>query len=397
MRIRSEKAAAWPLAILLSGVLAISGCAQFDDTTTQEWQPAPELTPEAGPEPQLPENQGTDKGPAGPPPPAQGPVQPPDGCTDYHEEVVATCLDTVSAIAALPGEESNIGALAAERKSGRVMQVAHRTDPSEFGQLEVEAASDGGLTGLALSPTYQEDQLVFAYVTTANDNRVVRLARGEEPKPVLTGIPKGSSGNRGALTTDGNGALVVATGNAGDPASAADPNSLAGKVLRINPAGEPAKGNPRPDSPVLTTGLRAPGGLCASSDGSRLWVTDRGQDRDALYRVQPGRPLTSAAWTWPDQPGVAGCADAGSMIMVAAATSGNMQNVSIAQDGAVTGKPQTTLNDQSGYGRLAGLDMNTPELAIAGTVNKDGGQPVSSDDRVVAIVPQQGKQGNGKD
>ena len=31
--------------------------------------------------------------------------------------------------------------------------------------------------------------------------------------------------------------------------------------------------------------------------------------------------------------------------------------------------------------------MINPQLAVAGTVNKDGGTPVSSDDRVVLITP----------
>ena len=60
---------------------------------------------------------------------------------------------------------------------------------------------------------------------------------------------------------------------------------------------------------VVAAGLHAPGGLCASADGGRVWVTDRLADKDALYRVQAGKPLTTPAWTWSDKPGVAGCAD----------------------------------------------------------------------------------------
>src|SRR6185312_14007441 len=117
----------------------------------------------------------------------------------------------------------------------------------------------GGLNGLVLSPSYVEDQLLYAYVTTPTDNRVVRIAAGEPPKPVLTGIPRGATNNIGALSVDVDGSLLVATGDAGRPA---DPASLAGKVLRIDTLGRPARGNPDPASPVLSSGVRAPGGIC---------------------------------------------------------------------------------------------------------------------------------------
>lgn len=385
MRTRTKS---WPLALVACGSLLLSGCADFDDSAAgQEWRPAPELTPEAGPQPQLPEAD-TPAVPSAPPA-SRTQIPPPDGCTDYDKAVIATCLDTVAAVAALPTDGSSITALAGERRSGRVFLVGTGTEKSEFATLKVEPAGDGGLTGLALSPTYAEDRLVFAYVTTATDNRVVRFAKGQPPKPILTGIPKGPTGNGGALLTDGRGALLVATGDAGDPAAAADPNSLAGKVLRIDASGKPAEGNPRPSSPLLTSGLHSPGGLCKSEDGSRLWVTDQGPDEDALYLVEPGRELNAPSWTWADKPGVTGCSDWNDMLVVATSGEGNLQSLPITSDGAIGGKPQVTLdgdNGDGGYGKLGGLDTITPEYAVAGTVNKAGGDPVSSDDRVVIIV-----------
>ncbi|MFF5990057.1 PQQ-dependent sugar dehydrogenase [Prauserella flavalba] len=387
----------WPLALLASGALLLSGCAEFDDSAAgQNWQPAPELTPEAGPQPELPEA-GTPAVPSGPPT-SQTPIPPPDGCKDFDKAVIATCLDTVSAVAALPTDGSTIGALAAERKSGRVFLVGAEAEKSEFATLDVVAQGDGGLTGLALSPTYGEDGLVFAYVTTPTDNRVVRFAQGQPPKPVLTGIPKGQTGNRGALLTDGNGSLLVATGDAGNAAAAADPGSLAGKVLRITPAGLPAEGNPRPDSPVLASGLHNPGGMCKTTDGSRLWVTDQGPEKDALYRIQPGSDLSVPAWTWPDQPGVTGCTDWTDVLAVATSTGANVQNLPLTEDGSVGGKPQVTMDGNNGtsYGKLGALDPVTPDVAVAGTINKDGGTPVSSDDRVVLVVRQPAS-GSGRD
>ncbi|WP_199430424.1 PQQ-dependent sugar dehydrogenase [Qaidamihabitans albus] len=386
MRIRPRKTS-WPLALAASGALLLSGCADFSESTAeQDWEPAPELTPEAGPQPELPEA-GTPAVPSGRPG-SPTPVPPPDGCTDYDKAVIATCLDTVSAVAALPTDGSAITALAAERRSGRISLVGTDAERSDFAALNVDATGDGGLTGLALSPTYAEDRLVFAYITTPEDNRVVRFAEGQEPKPVLTGIPKGSTGNQGALLTDGKGALLVATGNAGDPAAAADPDSLAGKILRIDTGGRPAPGNPRPDSPVLASGLHSPGGLCKAADGSRLWVTDQGPEQDAIHLVRPGEKLDAPAWTWPDKPGVTGCTDWTDMLAVVTSGAGNLQALPVTQDGSIGGKPQVTMDGDNGtsYGKLDGFDPVTPDYAVAGTVNKDGGDPVSSDDRVVIIV-----------
>jgi hypothetical protein len=74
-----------------------------------------------------------------------------------------------------------------------------------------------------------------------------------------------------------------------------------------------------------------------------------------------------------------------------------MQNLPLAQDGSFSGKPEVLLAEKEGFGRLAGLDLINERLAVAGTVNKDGGTPVSSDDRAVVVTVQQGGGGGGPD
>ena len=39
-----------------------------------------------------------------------------------------------------------------------------------------------------------------------------------------------------------------------------------------------------------------------------------------------------------------------------------------------------------GFGRLSGMDAVTDKIAMIGTVNKAGGTPVSSDDRVFLLI-----------
>lgn len=372
--------------------LSASSCATFpEQPPAASWQPNVPLTPQAAPEPDTGGGGQAESSAEGGQP---SKVPPPDGCTDFHPAVLATCLDTVVAVAALPGDGSNPTALVAERTTGRVLLVRKGTAPTVYATIPVDATTDGGLTGLALSPTYEEDQLVFAYITTATDNRVVRIAPGDKPKPVLTGIPRGTSGNRGSLARDHRGALVLATGDAGTPA---DPASLAGKVLRFTGDGKPAPGNPTAGSLVLASGLHAPGGICSSLDGTQTWVTDRTAAADVLYRVNPGKPLSTPAWTWPDRPGVAGCAATPQLVWVAMATAGHLQNLPQAPDGTFTGKPQIALAAPDGFGKVDGLDLMTDQIAIGGTVNKRSTAAVSSDDRVVAILVQPQGGGGGAD
>jgi glucose/arabinose dehydrogenase len=373
------------LAGCAAGGLLLSACATFSDQPPPEaWQPQENLTPQAGPDPQVP---GQDGGSSEPPRGGGRPseIPPPSGCTDYNPAVIETCLDTLFAVAALPGVGGAPAALVGERKTGRILRVVQDQEPVVIATLPVDAGSDGGLMGIALSPSYAEDQLVFAYITTPTDNRLVRLAPGDSAKPVISGIPRGATGNRGTLAQDSRGALLLATGDAGVPAAAADPKSLAGKLLRVTPTGRPADGNPTPGSAVVVSGLHAPGGICGTVDGAMTWVTDRAADRDFLYRIEFGKPLGAPAWTWPDRPGVAGCAATPRAVWVATSIAANLQSLPLGSDGSFSGKPQATLVDEEGFGRLGGMDLLTDQLAVAGTVNKDGGTPVSSDDRAFLI------------
>lgn len=367
--------------MLIVGVLA-AGCAQFPDQHARNWREQPSLQPQAGPQPRV-------EGQQQPPPRVPDANRtkappPPKGCADPDPAVVATCLAPIGAIAVLPGGEA---ALVGERTTGRILRVENDSPPVEIARVPVDAAS-GGLTGLSLSPTYAEDQLAYAYVTTASDNRVVRIAPGDPPEPILTGIPKGPANNAGAIISDHKGALLVATGDADSPEAATDPASLAGKVLRIDSFGEPAPGNPRPGSPVVSSGLSAPGGLCASPKGSAYWVTDHGAAEDALHHVVPGRPIGDAAWTWQRDPGVSGCVAGPNLVAVAMSDAASVFTLQPGRGGSFTGQPQEVLKDT--YGRFSAATLGPKGLLWLGTSNKAGGDPVSSDDRVIRIKPPAG-------
>ena len=361
-------------------VLALAGCATFPDDGPRDWREKIESAGELGGPPVVP-----DQDAPSPPPEAdadadQAAPPEPTGCVDPDPQVVATCLGPVTAVAVLPDARS---ALVAER-SGRVLRVQRGLDPVLVATVAVDTTAGGGLTGLVLSPGYAEDRLVYAYATTAEDNRVLRLAPGEDPKPVLTGIPRGPRDNTGALATDGRNALLVATGSAGLTPDAA---STAGKLLRIDTLGRPAPGNPDPASPVYSSGLQAPAGVC--TEGSTIWVTDRTRSRDMLYRATPG-VLGDPAWSWPDRPGVGGCVAEPGLLLVAQASGRSVFVLRPGDNGgAFTGDPETLLQDR--YGRLSAAAAAPDGLLWIGTTNKgSGGKVVPSDDRVIRIQPPTG-------
>ena len=360
--------------------LLVAGCATFPDNGPRDWHEKVEDQGELGGPPTVPD-------PALPPTPGpQGPqsqggqAPPPVRCPDPDPQVVATCLEPVGAVAPLPEPDT---AIVGERTTGRVLKVQKGRDPQLITTLDVDATGGGGLTGLVLSPGYDEDQLLYAYITTRTDNRVVRIAAGEPAKPVLAGIPRGSVHNAGALVVDVDGALLVATGNAGG----ADARSLAGKVLRIDTLGKPGEGNPDAGSPVLSSGLTDPGGICVEPQTQVVWVTDHAATQDVLHRVQPGA-LPAPAWTWPNRPGVAGCMAVPGVLAVAQSQGAALFVLRPGPTGGFTGDPETLLLNT--YGRLSAAAPSTDGLLWLGTVNKAGGTPGKTDDRVIHIQPPSG-------
>lgn len=381
-------------ALALALVLGVGGCARFPDSSEGPWRDRPDIGAEKAPQPQLPEA----GEPSPPPSPGgqNGGQQTPAPCVDPDPQVVATCLAPVSAVVTLPGSPA---ALVAERTTGRIVRVAPQQAPVTVATIPVDAAGDGGLTGLALSPSYAEDQLIYVYATSGGGNAVLRVATGDVPKPVLAGIPRGASGNRGAIGVEPDGTLLVATGDAGNASAASAPGSLAGKLLRIDPFGRPAPGNPTPGSPVVGSGLHAPGDVCPDPTAGTTWVTDRSGPRDVLLSVKPGAsPGSTAAaapaWTWPDRPGVTGCAVGPGLLVVGLTGSAGLFLLKPTPEGSFVGPPETVL--QNTYGRFTGADVGADGLVWVGTANKDGGTPGPTDDRVIRIRPPSGS-GSGPD
>ena len=175
--------------------------------------------------------------------------------------MVATKLNQPTGLVVLPDGTALVG----ERTTGRILRVQPMPgQPATLVQrlAGVDGSGDGGLLDLAISPTFDQDGLIYAYLSTATDNRVVHFSLGSPPSAIVTGIPKGRTGNAGRIAFDATGALLTGTGDAGRPALAASATSLAGKILRTSDIGRPLPDNPVPGSPIFARGLRSVDGLC---------------------------------------------------------------------------------------------------------------------------------------
>ena len=353
------------LAGLCAAGLVVTGCARFDNAQSAPFTTPPQLTP----------------GPSStPPPPPPLPAEPfPKQCP--APGVMQGCLGTTSGLIMLPDSKS---ALVAERVTGDVKQVSVSAEPKLKTVIGVDASGDGGLMDIVLSPTYQQDRLMYAYISTPTDNRVIRIADGDIPKDILTGIPKGATGNTGALLFTSPTTLDVLTGDAGDPALAADPKSLAGKLLRIE---QPTTVNQAPVTTAMT-GLGAAGGLCSDPADGSLYVTDRTPTADRLQRIAPDSKQTTV-WTWPDRPGVGGCAALDGTVLVNLVNTKQTVAVRLAPgSGAVTGQPEVVRQDA--HGHAWALEVAPDGNIWGATVNKAFGDAEKLDDVVFPLFPQGG-------
>lgn len=194
----------------------------------------------------------------------------------------------------------NGDALVSERDTGRLLRVEASGGSRPVGRVPEEGSGEGGLLGVALSPDYERDRLVYAYYTTAQDNRVVRfrLDSASTLVPVVTGIPRGNTHNGGRISFGPDGMLYVATGDAGNTANPQNRSSLGGKILRVAPDGSVPADNPFPGSRVYSLGHRNVQGLAWDARG-RLFATELGQNTsDEVNRIRPG-----GNYGWPDVEG----------------------------------------------------------------------------------------------
>jgi glucose/arabinose dehydrogenase len=313
--------------------------------------------------------------------------------------VVASGLQAPWGITFLPDGSALVG----ERDTTRVLAIEDG-DVRPVGRVEgVQPQGEAGLLGLAASPSYDEDQLVYAYLSTASDNRVVRMSydgrRLGPPEAVLTGIPNGFIHDGGRLLFAPDGNLFVSTGETGSAELAQDRDSLAGKILRITPDGKAAPGNPRDGSRVWTMGHRNVQGLAFDGSG-RLWATEFGANTwDELNRIDKGRnygwPLVEGRGDLSEyrnpfvqwrtsEASPSGLAFLDGSLWAGALRGGRLWQVPVRGDG--TGRPRDFFVGD--YGRMRTVVAAPDGNLWVTTSNRDGrGEPAPKDDRILVVAP----------
>lgn len=316
-------------------------------------------------------------------------------------KVLARDLRVPWGIAFLPSGNALVG----ERNSGRIHKVRKTGGRRLVGQVPGVVAGplgagEGGLLGLALSPHFRSDNWLYAYMSTSNDNRIVRMRYRDgnlgPPRVVLAGIPTSDHHNGGGLAFGPGGLLYASTGEAEVPSRAQNKRSLGGKILRMTPDGDVPRGNPFGNY-TWSYGHRNPEGITFGPAGT-LWASEFGEHRyDELNRIERGDN-----YGWPrvegkDGPGgyhdplaqfaTEACSPSGVAVLDGRAWLGALQGecvYSVRLSGPNRGAKRRYFTGD--FGRIRSVAKAPDGTLWITTSNRDGrATPGANDDRVIRI------------
>jgi len=342
---------------------------------------------------------GEDRTPKTSPSTSPAPTPDPDPDESWSDlevvDTVATGLNVPWGIAFL----ADGSALVSQRDAASIVRISTSGDVDELGRVRgLTTGVEAGLMGIAVDP--DDEGVLYAFVTTDRDNRVVRMSLDGgtlgRPEPILTGIAVGGRHHGGRLLFAPDGHLFVATGDAGNGALAQDRSSLNGKILRITRDGGAADGNPF-DNRVWSYGHRNVEGLALDADG-RLWASEFGEKRaDELNLIEAG-----GNYGWPQVEGTGGgeghidpqatwptseASPAGLGITRSTAFLGALQGQcvwAVPLDGERAGEPRRFVE---GHGRIRNA-VPAPDGSLwVTTSNTDGRRtPKRGDDRILRVT-----------
>jgi Raf kinase inhibitor-like YbhB/YbcL family protein len=312
---------------------------------------------------------------------------------------ISTNVDLAWSVAFLPDNT----ALVTERDRFEILRFTLSGQKTVLGKITEARTTggEGGLLGIAVSPTFTTDHFVYIYYTSDTDNRVARFTFENGTigarEPIVTGINKNQFHNGGRIKFGPDGFLYIATGDAKNSSLAQNLNSLNGKILRVTPTGAAAPGNPF-GTRVYSYGHRNVQGLAWDSAG-RLWASELGENTwDELNLIQAGKN-----YGWPTCEGKCGNSQFVDPVQVWDVASASPSGLAIVNDwiymaairgarlwvmqiqGATTDTPRAFFNGR--WGRLRDV-VPTPDggLWLTSTNNdKNGGTPSVLDNVIVRL------------
>lgn len=320
-------------------------------------------------------------------------------------KVLATGLDKPRAIAFADGR------IFVTEKDGAIRVVKDDLLLDEpLATLRTADVFAGGLLGIAAHPDFSDNRLLYVYYTYAQDgalwNKILQITvrddRLADAATILDRIPGSQFSNGGVIKFGPDSKLYAGTGSVSDSLHLAqDVDSLAGKILRINPDGTIPDDNPYPGSPVYALGQRNPQGLAWDQDGV-MYASDLGPSKnDEINRIIPG-----GNYGWPGQE----CHGTGHLdplacfdpaiepgglevysgdalpiqgqLVVASLRAADLYGMDLAPGGAA--REQGILD---GLGRIRDVAQGPDGFLYIITSNTDGkGFPDGTDDKLVRIV-----------
>ena len=299
------------------------------------------------------------------------------------------------------------------------------------------AGGEGGLLGLALDPNFGENHYIYLYQTYAGPfgglfgatNKVTRYTESEnklhDEMVLLDGIPGAHVHDGGRIKFGPDGMLYITTGDAADRSLSQDPNSLAGKILRINPDSSIPVDNPFEGSPVFTLGHRNPQGIDWDPASLEMVSSEHGPSGEPVYPsfghdeinlIIPGRnygwpeivgPATGEGLEEPLlHTGTETWAPSGltfydsdnvpeweGMLFVATLRGGHLRMLDI-EDGVLL---SSTAMFEGTFGRIRDAAVGPDGDLYILTSNRDGrGLPALEDDRILRISPAHPAEGDTK-
>src|SRR3989344_1663626 len=167
-------------------------------------------------------------------------------------------------------------------QGGRRLTAGRQNPPSETGAgqpLHLVGAIERKVVAAGLDTPWAIAFLPEGGMLVTERKGTVRLGgkQGilEEERVIVDRIPGAANHNGGRIKFGQDRLLYIATGDAQEPSRAQDTNSLAGKILRVTDAGQPAAGNSF-NNAVYSYGHRNVQGLAWDQNGT-LWATEHGR------------------------------------------------------------------------------------------------------------------------